>query len=133
MLSDDVRRAYYTKEAFAIIKEFANHPSFVMLSFGNELTYSGDDYTVYGDKLVAHLKADDPTRLYAPGSNIAYGGATPSPNADFFTAQQLGDTHFRRLLRRAGRLCQSESSFHHRELRFGHQPAVRIRRPGLRL
>lgn len=95
MLGDEIRRNYYTKEAFAIIREYANHPSFVMLSFGNEVSYNGDDYTVYGDKLVSDLKATDPTRLYAPGSNIAFGGAAPSPSADFFTAQQFGDSHFR--------------------------------------
>ncbi len=95
MLGDETRRSYYTREAFAILKAYANHPSFVMLTFGNELGYNGSDYIDQGDKLVKALKEKDPTRLYAPGSNVHFGGLDPSPNADFYTAEKYGNTAFR--------------------------------------
>ena len=95
MLSDEVRRTYYTKEAFAIIKEYANHPSFVMFSFGNELIYNNNDYLEQGDKLVLALKTEDPTRLYAPGSNVHFSSVDPSPNADYYTSQAFWGTPLR--------------------------------------
>ena len=95
MLSDETRKNYYTREAFAIIKEYANHPSFVMLTFGNELSYQNNDYLEQGDKLVNDLKTEDPTRLYAAGSNIGFGGVDPAPHADFFTGQNYGSLAFR--------------------------------------
>ncbi len=94
MLDNDVKKNYYSKEAHAIVKEYANHPSFVMLSFGNELSYSTENYQ-YADQLIGDLKQQDPTRLYAPGSNVGFGGTTPSSNTDFYTAQQFANIQAR--------------------------------------
>ncbi len=89
MFATGERRDYYAKEAFAILREYASHPSFVMLSFGNEPQYRDDTYA-YADGLIEALKQQDATRLYSPGSNILYdtfGGITPSPHTDYYTAQ----------------------------------------------
>ena len=95
MLGDEVRRNYYRKEAFAIIKEYANHPSFVMMTFGNELSYQGNDYIEQGDRLISELQQKDSTRLYAPGSNVAFGSVDPAPHADFYTAERFLNSNFR--------------------------------------
>ena len=42
-----------------------NHPSFVMLTLGNEI--NGDRSLL--ERLVEYLRAQDPTRMYAQGSN----------------------------------------------------------------
>ncbi len=86
MLSDNVKKSYYSAEAFAILKEYANHPSFVMFTFGNELMYSGSDFA-YADNLIADLKKADSTRMYAQGSNTFFGGYNPTDGTDFYTAQ----------------------------------------------
>ncbi|NQX67221.1 discoidin domain-containing protein [Paenibacillus alba] len=83
--------AYYTKEAESVVKQFANHPSFVMYTWGNEL--QGDRIRM--NDLVEHMKTIDSTRLYAEGSNTWYGREGPGPKSDFFTAQQWGSRQFR--------------------------------------
>ena len=83
--------AYYTKEVESIVKQYANHPSFVMVTWGNEL---GGDRIRMND-LVEHMRSVDPTRLYAEGSNAWYGWQGPGPKSDFFTAQQWGPKHLR--------------------------------------
>lgn len=94
MFDSDIKRDYYSKEAYAILKEYASHPSFVMLSFGNELGYQEVNYQ-YADQLVKDLKQKDSTRLYAPGSNIGHGGTAPASNSDFFTAQSFMNEQLR--------------------------------------
>lgn len=86
MFGDDVEKDYFSREAMALIKEYASHPSFVGLSFGNELAFSSDG-AAFANQLLGELKAQDPTRLYAGFSNGAYGGYSPMENADFFTGQ----------------------------------------------
>ncbi len=86
MMSDDIKKEYYSEEAYAIIKEYANHPSFVMMTFGNELMYATQDLN-FADELIGGLKKEDSTRLYAPGSNTFFGGFTPTANTDFYTSQ----------------------------------------------
>lgn len=86
MMNDNTKKTYYSAEAFAILKEYANHPSFVMFTFGNELMYSNADFT-FADKLIADLRKADSTRLYAQGSNTYFGGYNPTEGTDFYTAQ----------------------------------------------
>lgn len=86
MMNDDTKKTYYSAEAFAILKEYANHPSFVMFTFGNELMYSDSDFR-YADSLIEKLKEADSTRLYAQGSNTYFGGYNPTEQTDFYTAQ----------------------------------------------
>ena len=78
-------RSYYAAEARQILLHLANHPSFVMLSFGNELNFR-DEFRPFTDRLLLELRETDPTRLYAAGSNAFYGAKGPNPSDDFFTS-----------------------------------------------
>ena len=82
--SEEARR-YYETELLGILKTLANHPSFVMLTFGNELHADAAGHA-FMDRLLEKAKAFDPTRLYANGSNPHYGGLGPDPASDFYTA-----------------------------------------------
>lgn len=84
MFGDEIEKAYYKREANAILKTYGNHPSFVMFSLGNELHFSDLDYA---DELLKELKDEDNTRLYSFASNGYYGNLPPSQNSDFYTAQ----------------------------------------------
>ena len=89
---------YYQRELRQIILTYANHPSFVMLTFGNELCSSAK-----GHKRMEHMldnaKQLDGTRLYANGSNVHYGQVECSGKSNFYTSSHLFDRHFR------GALC----------------------------
>ncbi|MBR0224374.1 MAG: hypothetical protein IJL93_08895 [Bacteroidales bacterium] len=83
--STEEARAYYAMEARQIICHLANHPSFVMLTLGNELHFDEADRP-FVSSLLESLRAADSTRLYANGSNAFYGTLGPDPASDFFTA-----------------------------------------------
>ena len=87
MFSDEIERSYYAAEARAILSEYANHPSFVALTLGNELIFTDEGYE-YADELLVELQRLDPTRLYSFGSNINCGGKEPTAHSDFFTGQK---------------------------------------------
>lgn len=78
-------RGYYTAEAGQILRHLANHPSFVMLSFGNELHFS-EENRPFTALLLRNLREEDPTRLYVSGSNAFYGSKGPDPSGDFYTS-----------------------------------------------
>ena len=78
-------RDYYENELMRILKCLANHPSFVMLTFGNEL-HADEDGHRFMDRLLRKAREADPTRLYANGSNTHYGQMGPDPESGFFTA-----------------------------------------------
>ncbi len=78
-------RACYAAEAKRILRSLANHPSFVMLSLGNELHYA-EDARDFVTGLLRELRAEDPTRLYADGSNPFYGAQGPNPACGFYTS-----------------------------------------------
>lgn len=82
---DEKARKYYKRELFAILKMLANHPSFVMLTFGNELQYTRDGYE-FAKHLLDEARTYDPTRLYANASNYHYGEEGVDPGSDFYTA-----------------------------------------------
>ena len=82
--SEEAKR-YYETELMAILKHLANHPSFVMLTFGNELHADAAGHA-FMDHLLKKAKAYDPTRLYANGSNPHYGAYGPDPCSDFYTS-----------------------------------------------
>ncbi len=77
--------AYYRLELEEIIRAYGHHPSFVMLSLGNELHANGEG-VVRMHELVSLAHTLDDTRLYAWGSNNFYGGRIPDPESDFCTA-----------------------------------------------
>lgn len=63
-----------------ILEAYGNHPSFVMMALGNEI--SGDHHMLA--RVVAHLRGTDPTRLYAQGSNNNLMDPFPLEGDDFF-------------------------------------------------
>lgn len=77
---------YYRAELTAILKTYANHPSFVMLTLGNELQAQGKGRERMRE-LVRTAKRLDPTRLYADGSNAFYGEEGCDSESDFYTSQ----------------------------------------------
>lgn len=78
-------RAYYELELRQILYCYANHPSFVMLTLGNEL-HSGKLTFSAMSKLLEIAKALDDTRLYAEGSNAYYGEQGALAESDFYTS-----------------------------------------------
>ena len=87
-------REYYRTELLEILRHLANHPSFVMLTLGNELQADADGLA-FMNSLPAVARRFDPTRLYANGSNPFYGQMGPDPSGDFYTSSQVGELDLR--------------------------------------
>lgn len=85
---------YYRAELVDLLKTYANHPSFVMLTLGNELQ-AQDEGRERVRELVRTAKRMDPTRLYANGSNAFYGEEGCDPESDFYTSQSCKDVVIR--------------------------------------
>lgn len=85
---------YYRAELVDLLKTYANHPSFVMLTLGNELQ-AQDEGRGRMRELVRTAKRMDPTRLYANGSNAFYGEEGCDPESDFYTSQSCKDVVIR--------------------------------------
>lgn len=85
---------YYRAELVDLLKTYANHPSFVMLTLGNELQAQDEGRERMRD-LVRTAKRMDPTRLYANGSNAFYGEEGCDPESDFYTSQSCKDVVIR--------------------------------------
>ena len=68
---------FYT-ESERIVKEYGNHPSFVMMCYGNEP--SGRNQVEYLSKFIDHWKAKDKRRVYTSGAGWPY-----VPNADYWS------------------------------------------------
>ena len=80
---------YSLAEGQRILTSYGNHPSFVMFALGNEI---GDGREARA-KAVAALRAFDPTRLYAQGSNNEFGRPTLAAGDDYWTtARTLQDS-----------------------------------------
>ena len=80
-------RDYYRAELLQIIRALACHPSFVMLTLGNELQADRAGHAFMDDLLKAARAADGAApRLYANGSNPHYGELGPDPASDFYTS-----------------------------------------------
>lgn len=75
--------AYYKCELTQILHCFANHPSFLSLSFGNELAAGAKGHKRM-EVLLQYAKRLDPTRLFADGSNNHYGGLGPDLLNDYY-------------------------------------------------
>ncbi|HYG25077.1 MAG TPA: discoidin domain-containing protein [Verrucomicrobiae bacterium] len=58
--------AWIYQEADRILKHYGNHPSFVLMLYGNEP--GGPKQNEYLDKWVKHYRALDPRRLYSSGA-----------------------------------------------------------------
>ncbi len=77
--------ACYRAEFAEILWKLANHPSFVMLTFGNELHASEIGHERMRE-LLRMGKRMDPTRLYADASNSHYGWMGCDAENDFYTS-----------------------------------------------
>ncbi len=86
--------SYYRTELLEVIRMLANHPSFVMLTFGNELHAS-----CLGHKrmsgLLEQARSLDGTRLYANGSNVHYGAEGCDEDSDFYTSSNYFEQELR--------------------------------------
>ena len=87
-------RDYYRKELLGILSTLANHPSFVMLSLGNEL-WANENAHSFMARLLQETKSYDSTRLYAAGSNNHYGQRAIDSESDFYTACSYWDSPLR--------------------------------------
>ncbi len=85
--SDQTAAGYYRRELSEIIRTYANHPSFVMMTFGNELQYKEDGAPIVKELLKLCHKMDK-TRLFAFSSNAFYGEKGADPDSDFYTAMR---------------------------------------------
>ncbi len=72
---------FLTEEGFNILKEFAGHPSFVMMSMGNELWGSPEAL----NELVGGYKAVYPDICFTQGSNNFQWVPNIQPHDDFFS------------------------------------------------
>ncbi len=87
-------RAYYARELQEILRHLSNHPSFVMLTFGNELQADEAGHA-FMDSLLEKARETDPTRLYARSSNPHYGERGAFAGDDFYTAMRYGALEMR--------------------------------------
>lgn len=85
---------YYKTELVQILKLLANHPSFVMMTFGNELHATGKGHERMR-KLLQLAKKIDPTRLYADASNGHYGMEGCEAENDFYTSSNYYEQELR--------------------------------------
>lgn len=85
---------YYKTELMQILRMLANHPSFVMLTFGNEL-HAGEKGHERMRELLRLAKSEDSTRLYADVSNGHYGRKGCEEEADFYTSSNFYEHNLR--------------------------------------
>lgn len=75
------RAAYNAEEGMRILKEYGDHPSFVMFALGNEMA-GGRDLRA---KHIAAFRDFDPTRLYAQGTNNEWWSPKLADGDDYWT------------------------------------------------
>jgi len=85
---------YYRTELVQVLHMLANHPSFVMLSLGNEL-HAGKAGHERMRTLLRLARKTDPTRMYADASNGHYGVIGCEEENDFYTASNFYDRMLR--------------------------------------
>lgn len=84
--SDTVARTL-REEGYALLKSYANHPSFVMFSAGNEI-WGGHEKV---EQNMLALKAYDNRPLYTMGSNNNIGYLAPKKYCDYFVGARIPD------------------------------------------
>lgn len=89
---NEAEQNYLISEGFRILEEFGNHPSFCMMSLGNELWGNQDRL----EEILANYKAYDSRHLYTSGSNNFQFWPRTSPSEDFFVGVRFDkDSLFR--------------------------------------
>ncbi len=97
-------------EALALLRTCGNHPSFVMLTLGNEI---GGDRALM-NAMVARLREIDPRRLYADGSNNVFWEPRLQPTNDFWTsAKAINSASDNRAVAARGSFCVLDSNDGH--------------------
>lgn len=91
---------YLISEGLGILRSFGNHPSFCMMSMGNELW--GNPGRI--NEIMGILKAYDERPLYTQGSNNFQFSPVTVPNDDFFVGVRLSKN---RLLRGSYAMCDA--------------------------
>jgi hypothetical protein len=81
-----VRTAYLTREGERILQAFGNHPSFMMLTLGNEL--GGDEAVMKG--MCDHFRALDGRHLYAMGTGHWHWDLKYRDADDFWVTRGTG-------------------------------------------
>ena len=97
----DAEFEFLREEGLRILKEFGHHPSFVMMSLGNELW--GSHELLNG--LLGEYKREFPDKLYVQGSNNFQFVPCVLENDDFFSGVRLS-THDR-LIRGSYATCDA--------------------------
>lgn len=87
-------------EGWRILREFGHHPSFAMMSMGNELWGNKDRL----GELIAGYKSQYPDKLYAGGSNNFQFVPCVLEQEDFFSGVRLGHD---RLIRGSYAMCDA--------------------------
>lgn len=90
----DESYVYYRGELEQTLRVLANHPSFVMLTLGNELACHDLGHERM-EALLDMAHAQDPTRLYACASNAHYGWYGHEGGSDFYTSASLREHELR--------------------------------------
>ncbi len=85
-VKDSVLMAFLHKEGVNILKEYAQHPSFVMMALGNELWGSIEKMKEFTDD----FRRIAPNILYTFGSNYYLGYQGIKPGMDYFTTCRIG-------------------------------------------
>lgn len=91
---------YLTREGFSILNSFGNHPSFVMMSLGNELWGSTERL----NKILKDYKDLDNRHLYTQGSNNFQFTPVILENDDFFCGVRFSKD---RLIRGSYAMCDA--------------------------
>ena len=86
--------SYYKREMEDILAQYACHPSFVMMTLGNEL-FAGEEGLKRMSSLINMGKDMLPDRMYAWGSNVFYGEKGCDADSDFYTSQSYKEHQMR--------------------------------------
>ena len=106
----DDRWSFYTDELRQTLRFLANHPSFVMLTFGNELCANAPGHLRMREMLKMAREIDG-TRRYANASNPHYGNLGCDPDSDFYTSQSFESLPLRgSFAGMHGRICEAYPS-----------------------
>ncbi|CAN7354936.1 beta-glucuronidase [Paenibacillus sp. LjRoot153] len=97
---DQVEQDYLISEGYAMLEAYGNHPSFVIMSLGNELWGS----KVRLDDILKAYKSFDDRHLYTQGSNNFQFAPDILRNDDFFCGVRFSKD---RLIRGSYAMCDS--------------------------
>ena len=101
---NESEQSYLIEEGRRILRTFGNHPSFVMMSLGNELWGSSKRL----NDILGEYKSLDRRHLYTQGSNNFQFYPNIQPNDDFFSGVRLSKG---RLIRGSYAACDAPFGF----------------------